>query len=95
MGLAPKQQRSRRSTRFRLPSRMTIAVGAGAAAIALVAAGCGGSSGNGNANSASGTKVKGGTAVYALPPNTTPNYIFPFTSSSYISVARVTVKSPA
>jgi peptide/nickel transport system substrate-binding protein len=86
MGLAPKQQRSRRSMRFRLPSRMTIAVGAGVAAVALVAAGCGGSSGNGGANSASGTKVKGGTAVYALPPNTVPNYIFPFTSSSYISV---------
>jgi peptide/nickel transport system substrate-binding protein len=31
--------------------------------------------------------VKGGTAVYALPPSTTPNYIFPFTSPAYISVA--------
>ena len=35
---------------------------------------------------ATGAKVKGGTAVYALPPSTTPNYVFPFTSSAYISI---------
>jgi peptide/nickel transport system substrate-binding protein len=63
-----------------------LAVSAGAAALALLAAGCGGSSGS----SATGTtKVKGGTAVLALPPSATPNYIFPFTSSAYISVTNL------
>jgi peptide/nickel transport system substrate-binding protein len=32
------------------------------------------------------TPVNGGTAVMAEPPTTTPNYIFPFASSAYISV---------
>src|SRR5690242_18283875 len=54
------------------------------AALAVTAAGC--SSGTSSSTGAPGTKVKGGTAVYALPPSTTPNYIFPFTSSAYISV---------
>src|SRR5690348_8480907 len=58
---------------------------AAVAAVALVAAGCS-SSGGSSTGAASGTKVKGGTAVYALPPSTTPNYIFPFTSPAYISV---------
>src|SRR5215813_2502159 len=85
MGPAPHEQKSRRSTRFRLRRRMTMGVGAGAVALALVAAGCSSSSSNGSSSSG-GTKVKGGTAVWALPPSTTPNYIFPFTSSAYISV---------
>ncbi len=54
-----------------------------AAALALVAAGCSSSSSPGNST---GPKVKGGTAVWAEPPSVTPNYIFPFTSSAYISV---------
>jgi peptide/nickel transport system substrate-binding protein len=59
-----------------------LATGIGALALALVAAGCGGSSGG----SAGGTTpVKGGTAVFAEPPATTPNYIFPYVSSAYIS----------
>jgi len=58
---------------------------AAVAAVALVAAGCS-SSGGSSTGAGSGTKVKGGTAVYALPPSTTPNYIFPFTSPAYISV---------
>jgi peptide/nickel transport system substrate-binding protein len=63
---------------------MTMAVGSGAVALALVAAGC--SSGSSSTPTTGGTKVKGGTAVWAEPPSTTPNYIFPFTSSAYISV---------
>jgi peptide/nickel transport system substrate-binding protein len=86
MGPAPHEQRSRRSRRLRLRSRMTMGIGAGAVALAVVAAGCSSSSSNNGSSSSSGTKVKGGTAVYALPPSTTPNYIFPFTSSAYISV---------
>jgi peptide/nickel transport system substrate-binding protein len=62
-----------------------LAVSVGAVALALVAAGCGGSSSNSGAGTG-GTKVQGGTATLALPPATTPNYVFPFTSSAYISV---------
>ena len=62
-----------------------LAAGIGAAALALAAAGC---TSNGAA-SAGGTPVKGGTAVYALPPSVTPNYIFPYVSSAYISDANV------
>jgi len=83
MGPAPQEQRSRRARRLR--GRMTMAVGSGVVALALVAAGCSSSSSS-NGGSQAGTKVKGGTAVYALPPSTTPNYIFPFTSSAYISI---------
>jgi peptide/nickel transport system substrate-binding protein len=62
------------------------AVAGGALALALLAAACG-SSGGTSSTSTGGTKQSGGTATYALPPSTTPNYIFPFDSSSYISVA--------
>jgi peptide/nickel transport system substrate-binding protein len=83
MGPAPQKQRSRRARRLR--GRMTMAVGSGAVALALVAAGCSSSSSS-SGGSQAGTKVKGGTAVWAEPASTTPNYIFPFTSSAYISV---------
>jgi peptide/nickel transport system substrate-binding protein len=79
MGRSPQQQGRFRS---RLRSKM-LAVGAGAAALALVAAGC---SGSGSSPPTGGTPVKGGTAVFAEPPSTVPNYIFPFTSSSFISI---------
>ncbi len=66
---------------------MTMAVGAGAVALALVAAGCSSSSSTTTGSgTTTGAKVKGGTAVWALPPSSTPNYIFPFESSAYISV---------
>jgi peptide/nickel transport system substrate-binding protein len=77
MGPTPPHQR-RCASRLR---RRLLAVGLGATALALVAAGCGGSN-----SAATGTApVTGGTAVFAEPPSTTPNYIFPFTSSAYIS----------
>jgi peptide/nickel transport system substrate-binding protein len=64
--------------------RFALAAAVGITAVALVAAGCGGTSNS--SSGTGGTAVKGGTAVMALPPTTTPNYIFPFTSSAYISV---------
>jgi peptide/nickel transport system substrate-binding protein len=77
MGLFPSRRRR----------RAAFAVACGAAAIAITAAACGSSGGgSGNASSTGGTPISGGTATYALPPSTTPNYIFPFTSSSYFSV---------
>jgi peptide/nickel transport system substrate-binding protein len=68
-------------------ARKALAAG-GAAALVLAAAACGssgGGSGSGS-GSAGGAKAQGGTATYALPPNTIPNYIFPFASSTYFSV---------
>src|SRR5690348_14962294 len=70
----------------RSKTRRLLAI-SGVAALALVAAAC--SSGNGTTGGAAatgGTPQKGGTATYALPPSTTPNYIFPFSSSTYFSV---------
>jgi len=70
--------------------RKVIATLVGAAALALVAAAC--SSGNsspGTSSNSAGQKVAGGVATYALPPSNTPNYIFPFTSSQYISVTNL------
>jgi len=57
------------------------AVAAGAAVCALAAAGCSTSS-----SAPTGSKpVTGGTAVMAEPASATPNYIFPYVSSTYIS----------
>ncbi|HEX7163474.1 MAG TPA: ABC transporter substrate-binding protein [Trebonia sp.] len=36
-----------------------------------------------------GTPQNGGTATFALPPSTTPNYIFPFSSSTYFSAVNL------
>lgn len=66
--------------------RALLSIG-GVAALAITAAACGGSGTTTNGAAASGgTPTKGGTATYALPPSTTPNYIFPFDSSTYFSV---------
>jgi peptide/nickel transport system substrate-binding protein len=58
-----------------------IATVAGAAAVALAAAACSSSS----PTAAGTTRVSGGTAVMAEPASATPNYIFPYVSSTYIS----------
>jgi peptide/nickel transport system substrate-binding protein len=80
MGAFPSRRQRR--------NRGAFAAACGMAAIAVTAAACSSSSsGTGNQpGTTGGTPVSGGTAVYALPPSTTPNYIFPFTSSSYFSV---------
>ncbi len=66
---------------------MPMAMAAGAVALALVAGGCTGTSTNTSPSvtAGAGAKIKGGTAVWALPASTTPNYIFPFESFAYIS----------
>jgi peptide/nickel transport system substrate-binding protein len=58
-----------------------LAVAVGAAAVATVAAGCSSS----NPSAVGTTPISGGTAVFAEPPSSTPNYIFPYTSSTYCS----------
>jgi peptide/nickel transport system substrate-binding protein len=55
------------------------------AALALGAAGCGSSSSS--PASTAGAKVKGGTVTWAELPSTAPNYIFPFMTLAYFSVA--------
>jgi peptide/nickel transport system substrate-binding protein len=65
----------------------TLAVTAAVTALALAAAGC--SQSGSSAPATGGTPVNGGTAVYAELPATPPNYIFPFTSSAYISIANL------
>src|SRR5215469_10990762 len=56
-------------------------------ALAVAAAGCSSQASSGPPTS--GTPTSGGTAVFAELPSTPPNYIFPFTSSAYISIANL------
>jgi peptide/nickel transport system substrate-binding protein len=56
---------------------------AGAVVLALVAAGC--SSSSPSSSSPGTTPVKGGTAVWAEPPSSLPDYIFPYVDSANIS----------
>jgi len=60
-------------------------VAAGVVSLALAAAGCAGTS----SSAAGTTPVSGGTATWAEQPSDTPNYIFPFTSSEFISVSNL------
>jgi len=62
-----------------------LAVGVAVMASALVAAGCSSS----NSTATGTTPVSGGTATWAELPSDTPNYIFPFTSSEFISVSNL------
>jgi peptide/nickel transport system substrate-binding protein len=59
-----------------------------ASVIALAACSSSSNSSSGS-SAASGTPVVGGTATFAEQPSDTPNYIFPFTSSAYISVSNL------
>jgi peptide/nickel transport system substrate-binding protein len=77
MGFISGHQRKRN---FGIRRKM-LAVAVGAAAVATVAAGCSSSS----PSAVGTTPVSGGTAVFAEPPSSTPNYIFPYTSSTYCS----------
>jgi peptide/nickel transport system substrate-binding protein len=74
--------------RFRSkPRGVRFASGLAAASIlALVAAACGGSN---SSTTPGGSPVKGGTAVLAEPPSTTPNYIFPYSSASVTTEANL------
>ncbi|MHB1614278.1 MAG: ABC transporter substrate-binding protein [Actinomycetes bacterium] len=54
-------------------------------AASLAIAACGSSTTT--SPSASATPIQGGTVTWAEPPNTTPNWIFPFMSLAYFSVS--------
>jgi peptide/nickel transport system substrate-binding protein len=85
-GVAAIARSSQQQGRFRSGVRSTrLAVGVGVVALALAAAGCAGSS----SSTTGTTPVSGGTATWAELPSDTPNYIFPFTSSEFISVSNL------
>jgi peptide/nickel transport system substrate-binding protein len=46
---------------------------------------CGGSSGGSAANGAAGTPKSGGSATFALPPDATPNWIFPIGTPGHLA----------
>jgi peptide/nickel transport system substrate-binding protein len=72
---------------FRRSKGRVVLATAGVAVLAVVAAACSSNSGSPSGAAATGgTPQAGGTATYALPPSTVPNYIFPFSSSTYFSV---------
>jgi peptide/nickel transport system substrate-binding protein len=64
--------------------KLSMAAVGGVAAVALVAAGCGSS---GSSGSSGGTPISGGTVSFAELPSTVPNWIFPFMTLTYFSVA--------
>jgi peptide/nickel transport system substrate-binding protein len=74
--------------RFRSKGFGGLAV-ATAALTALAACSSTSSGSSAGASSTTGTPQNGGTATFAELPATTPNYIFPFTSSAYISVSNL------
>ncbi len=73
--------------------KRVLKVAAAGAAAALILAACGSSSpsskGPSSKSSTSGAKVHGGTAYYAEAPQATPNWILPFASLTYFSVANL------
>jgi peptide/nickel transport system substrate-binding protein len=83
VGVIP-DQRGRKDRALTKDRARTKALLTGALALVLATAACG-SLGSGGGTS-TGAKQTGGTASYALPPGTVPNYIFPFASSTYFSV---------
>jgi peptide/nickel transport system substrate-binding protein len=65
--------------------RMPAAAACGALVLAFATGGCTGTSTTPAGTATAGPKIRGGTAVWALPPSSAPNYIFPFESSAYLS----------
>jgi len=61
-----------------------------AAALALAACGSSTSPSSSSSTSAAGKPLKGGTAYWAEAPAAVPNWIFPFASLAYFSVANLT-----
>jgi peptide/nickel transport system substrate-binding protein len=86
--------------RTRIQRSVTMGAVLGTAALTLAA--CSGGSSNGNSHHAAGgakpgsgiakpvgARTSGGTVTYALPPATTPNWIFPMASLAYFSVYNI------
>jgi peptide/nickel transport system substrate-binding protein len=86
-GDLPRQRRLRARLTSR-PRRAMLAMTVFVAVAGLVAAGCSSNSGS-SAPPTGGTPQNGGTAVFAELPSAVPNYIFPFTSSQFISITNL------
>jgi peptide/nickel transport system substrate-binding protein len=71
---------------FQTRRKLRLAGVAATAALALLAAGCGATSSS-SGGPAAGAKVSGGTVTIADLPGAFGNWIFPFSSSAYYSVA--------
>ncbi len=69
--------------------RLKLGAVAATACLALLASACSSASSGGSSNGGGGQAVSGGTATYAEPPGTTPNYIFPMLTGAYYSVANI------
>ncbi|GAA4607189.1 hypothetical protein GCM10023195_27030 [Actinoallomurus liliacearum] len=72
----------RPSPSFRAAARTSLAVLG--VATALLAAGCSSGSGQGSSGSG-GTPQQGGAVTFALPPNATPNWIFPLGTPGHLA----------
>ena len=74
--------------------KRALSIGAVGAAAAVVLAACGGGGTTTNTGATATTRPthisKGGTAYWAEAPNATPNWILPFASLTYFSVANLT-----
>ena len=78
----------REGDKLMTPARTKTFGGLAVAVASIIALGaCSSSSSSSSSPSAAATPVSGGTATFAELPATTPDYIFPFTSSAYISVS--------
>jgi len=79
---------------MQLPRKRSLfRAGVGVAAAALILAACGSSSTTPTSSTSTTTPVHptmGGTAYWAMPPATTPTWMFPFASLAYFSVANLT-----
>src|SRR5215470_893897 len=75
-GISGYQRRPETTRRWRLA-----ALTGGLLALGMTVASCGSTGTEGACK-----PTAGGTATYALPPNTTPNYIFPLSPGAYFSV---------
>ncbi|MCO5969130.1 peptide ABC transporter substrate-binding protein [Actinoallomurus soli] len=73
----------RRSPSFPATARTPLAV-LGVAATLLVA-GCSSGSGQGGSSATGGTPQQGGSVTFALPPNATPNWIFPLGTPGHLA----------
>lgn len=62
-----------------------VAIAAVGASIALLASACASSSSGSAAGGGSGTKQSGGTATFALPPDATPDWIFPIGTPGHLA----------
>src|SRR5262249_62000611 len=74
-GAFPYSGAGRRAMTLGLRGRMPMAVAGGVVALALVARGCPGTSTGSGGTAPADAKIKGGTAVWALPPASAPNHI--------------------